>query len=169
MLLDDFRGYSQWLHRMTVDFVEAVPEDRWDFSPDPPGKPGRAPIAHRIGDGFAPFCKQVRHVVCVRGVYNDALVTKAVDWARKHDHYSGPLTRDSLLAALDDKQQRLLATLETVDTDTPIHWGGTAYFTFPVFTWEFIQHEAIHHGQWSVYASLAGFETPLSWRRSWGL
>jgi hypothetical protein len=32
-----------------------------------------------------------------------------------------------------------------------------------------IQHEAIHHGQWSVYASLAGFETPLSWRNEWGL
>jgi hypothetical protein len=25
------------------------------------------------------------------------------------------------------------------------------------------------HGQWSIYASLAGFDTPLSWRTSWGL
>jgi hypothetical protein len=32
-----------------------------------------------------------------------------------------------------------------------------------------VQHEAIHHGQWSVYASLAGFDTPVSWRTSWGL
>jgi hypothetical protein len=38
-----------------------------------------------------------------------------------------------------------------------------------MFTWEFVQHEAIHHGQWSIYASLAGFDTPLSWRASWGL
>jgi hypothetical protein len=38
-----------------------------------------------------------------------------------------------------------------------------------MFTWEFVQHEAIHHGQWSIYASLAGFDTPLSWRVSWGL
>jgi hypothetical protein len=29
--------------------------------------------------------------------------------------------------------------------------------------------EAIHHGQWSIDASLAGFDTPLSWRASWGL
>jgi len=28
---------------------------------------------------------------------------------------------------------------------------------------------AIHHGQWSIYAALAGFDTPLSWRTSWGL
>jgi len=35
-------------------------------------------------------------------------------------------------------------------------------FTFALFTWKFVQHEAIHHGQWSIDASLAGFETPLS-------
>jgi hypothetical protein len=38
-----------------------------------------------------------------------------------------------------------------------------------LFTWEFVQHQAIHHGQGSIYASLAGFDTPLSWRASWGL
>lgn len=32
-----------------------------------------------------------------------------------------------------------------------------------------IQHEAIHHGEWSVYASLAGFETPRLWKVNWGL
>lgn len=168
MLIDEFRRYCEHLHRMTVDFVAIVPEDKWDFSPDPPGKSGRAPIPHRIGDGLAPFCKQLRHVVCVRGVYHAALVTKRVDWAQKHTHYTGPLTRASLLAALIDKQRQLLAALETVDIETPIDWGGTA-FSFADFTWEFVQHEAIHHGQWSVYASLAGFETPVSWRLSWGL
>jgi hypothetical protein len=78
---------------------------------------------------------------CVRGVYN---------------------------AALGDKQRQLLAMLRTVDVDAPIDWGGTP-FSFALFTWEFVQHESIHHGQWSIYASLAGFDTPLSWRTSWGL
>jgi hypothetical protein len=168
MLIDDFARYSQLLHRLTVDFVRAVPEDKWAFTPDPPGQSGREPAPHRIGDGFAPFSKQLRHVVCVRGVYNAALVTRKVDWTRKHAHYRGPPTRAPLLAALEEKQQRLLEILETVDTEAPIDWDGTA-FTFANFTWEFVQHEAIHHGQWSVYASLAGFETPLSWRSSWGL
>jgi hypothetical protein len=104
----------------------------------------------------------------VRGVYAAALATSRVDWTRKHQHYVGPLTREALLAALDDKQRHLLATLETVDIRVPIDWDGTP-FTFALFTWEFVQHEAIHHGQWSVYASLAGFDTPLSWRTSWGL
>jgi hypothetical protein len=51
---------------------------------------------HRIGHGFAAFSKQLRHVVCVRGVYNAALATGKVDWTRKHDHYVGPLTRAAL-------------------------------------------------------------------------
>jgi hypothetical protein len=146
MSIDDFVRYSKVLHALTADFVRAVPEDKWDFTPDPPGKSGRAPARHRIGEGFAPFCKQLRHVVCARGVYTAALATRKVDWTRKHEHYVGPLTREALLAALDDKQRHLLATLETVDIEAPIDWDGTP-FTFGLFTWEFVQHEAIHHGQ----------------------
>jgi hypothetical protein len=168
MSIDDFARYSQLLHRLTVDFVRAVPEDKWAFTPDPPGQSGRARAPHRIGHGFAPFCKQLRHVVCVRGVYNAALEMGKVDWTGKHAHYRGPLTRPPLLAALEEKQQQLIAILETVDIDAPIDWDGTP-FTFALFTWEFVQHEAIHHGQWSIYASLAGFDTPPSWRSSWGL
>jgi hypothetical protein len=169
MSITDFARYSKVLHLLTGDFVRAVPEDKWDFTPDPPGRSGRASAApYRIGDGFAPFCKQLRHVVCVRGVYSAALATGKVDWTRKHEHYVGPLTREALLAALDDKQRDLLVTLETVDIDAPIDWDGTP-FTFALFTWEFVQHEAIHHGQWSIYAARAGFDTPLSWRSSWGL
>src|SRR5262252_10239789 len=114
MSIDDFVRYSKVLHALTADFVRSVPDDKWDFTPDPPGQSGRAPAPHRIGDGFAPFCKQLRHVVCVRGVYNSALATGKVDWTRKHEHYAGPLTREALLAALDAKQRDLLATLETV-------------------------------------------------------
>ena len=168
MLIDDFARYSKVLHRLAVDFVHAVPDNKWDFAPDPAGKSDPVPATRRIGDGFAPFCKQLRHVVCVRGVYNAALATRKVDWARKHDHYVGPLTREALLPALEEKHRQLLDTLETVDVDAAIDWDGTP-FTFALFTWEFVQHEAIHHGQWSIYASLAGFDTPLSWRASWGL
>jgi hypothetical protein len=168
MSIDAFARYSKVLHALTADFVRAVPEDKWDFAPDPPGGSRRASVPHRIGDAFAPFCKQLRHVVCVRGVYTAALATGKVDWTRKHEHYGGPLTREALLGALDDKQRDLLATLGKVDIDAAIDWDGHP-FTVDLFTWEFVQDEAIHHGQWSVYASLAGFDTPLSRRRSWGL
>jgi hypothetical protein len=132
--IDDFVPYSKVLHALTADFVRAVPEDKRDFTPDAPGRSGRALPPHRIGDGFAPFCKQLRHVVCVRGVYTAALATRKVDWTRKHEHYVGPLSREALLAVLDDKQRHLLATLETVDMDAPIDWDRTP-FTFALFTW----------------------------------
>src|SRR5437867_3772494 len=125
--------YSKVPHRLTVDFVRAVPDDKWDFTPDPAGKSGRVPAPHRIGDGFAPFCKQLRHVVCVRGVYNAALATRKVDWARKHDHYAGPLTREALVGALDDKQRQLLAILETVDINAPIDLGRNPFHFFPLY------------------------------------
>jgi hypothetical protein len=96
---------------------------------------------------------------------NDAPAMKKVDSMRKREHYAGPLSREALLAALDEKHRGLL---ETVDIDAPIDGDGMP-FSFALFTWEFVQHEAIHHGQWSIYASLAGFATPLSWRASWGL
>ena len=108
-----------------------------------------------LGDGFATFCKQLRHVVCLRGVYDAALATGKVEWTRKRAHSAGPLTRETLLAALEGKQRNLIATLATVDIDAPLDWNGTP-FTFALLTWEFVQHEAIHHGQWSIYASVGG-------------
>ena len=99
MLVDDFRRRFDFLQRMTIDFVNAVPENYWDFSPQPPRSNGDIP-AGRHGSGFAPFCKQLRHVVCVRGVYAGSLVTRRADFANKHAHYSGGLGRDELAVAL---------------------------------------------------------------------
>ena len=164
---DDFARSSAALHRMTVDFVRVVPDDRWMFSPASPGS-ARPPADGRIGRGFAPFAKQLRHVICARGVYNAALATGAVDWSRRHEHYRGPLTRDALLEGLEQQQAVLLTTLETVDPDGTWDWSGTP-FSLGLVAAEFVQHEAIHHGQWSVYAELGGFATPISWRSSWGL
>lgn len=168
MSIDDFVWYSKVLHGLTADFVLAVPEKKWDFTPDPPRKSGRAPALHRMAKASRRFANQLRQVVCARGVYNVALATRKLDWSRKHDHYVGPLTREALLAALNDKQRELLATLNTVDMDGLIDWDATP-FSLAMFTWEFVQHEAIHHGQWSIYASLAGFDAPRSWHASLGL
>jgi len=33
---------------------------------------------------------------------------------------------------------------------------------WPRFSGKFVQHEATHHGQWSIFASLARFDTPAS-------
>ncbi len=43
MSTNDFVRYAKVLQRLTADFVRAVPDDRWSFTPDPPGRSGRAP------------------------------------------------------------------------------------------------------------------------------
>jgi len=166
MSVSDFAGHSAVLHAMTVDFVRAVPDDRWHFRPVPPATARPAP--GRIGDGFGSMAQQVRHLVNVRGVYNDALTRGAVDWSRVHEHYGGSLDRSALLDALEAQQERLVGLLAAVDPGVAIDWGGFTY-TFDLFAGEFVQHESIHHGQWSLYAALGGFDEPASWRDSWGL
>jgi uncharacterized damage-inducible protein DinB len=152
MTIEDFKRNWAWVHRMTVDFVQAVPDSRWEYTPAP--------------EKFGSLARQFRHVVKGRGVYNAALVTRKVDWSSDAGRYSGALTRNALLGELDARQQEFLATLDTVDLEAPIYYGDTA-FTFDNFLCEVIQHESIHHGQWSVYAALGEFETPRSWQTGW--
>jgi hypothetical protein len=167
VLVEDFRRRFDFLQHMTIDFVNAVPDKYWDFSPQPPEPESDIP-AGRHGSGFAPFCKQLRHVVCVRGVYADALVTGRADFASKHAHYAGGLGRDELVVALVDSHRNLLAKFDAADAGSRIDFFGAA-FTLGDLAYTVVQHEAIHHGQWSIYAALAGFETPVSWRQEWGL
>jgi hypothetical protein len=157
---EHFRHNFEWLHRMTLDFVDAVPDDRWDYTPTPrgDGAAGR----------YAPFSRQLRHVVRVRGVCTTAMTTKVADFSRGHEYYSGPVTREALRQALIESRERFLAELEALDTTMPIDFSGTP-FHFDNFACEVIQHESIHHGQWSVYAALGGFETPRSWQQGWKL
>jgi hypothetical protein len=37
------------------------------------------------------------------------------------------------------------------------------------YLYGYVQHEAIHHGQWSLYAAQGGHATPDLWRLQWGL
>lgn len=151
--VESFRRHWQFVHDMTLDFANGVPDEHWDFSPHP---------------RFASFAKQLRHVVCVRGVYHDALISGSADFSRKHEQYSGGLTRDELVPALLEKHAALLAALDGLDESATVEAFGKT-FSIAEYTHVIVQHESIHQGQWSVYAALAGFETPLRWRLEWGL
>jgi hypothetical protein len=156
-LIEQFKQSWKFVRSMTFDFIEVVPEDRWDFTPHPK---------------FAPFSKQVRHLICVQGVYNDGLVTGKVDFSKKHHYYVGELDRKSLIDALHKQDGCLFQILErfadknlqSVCIDfCGIHMG------FAEYAFNYIQHESIHHGQWSMYAALGGFETPIRWKKNWKL
>ncbi len=148
---------AQWghAHEMTLAFLDAVPEEHWLFTPH---------------ERFAPLAKQMRHIVGVRGVYTEALTTGRVDFSRKHAHYTGPLERLALRAALEAGHAALLtaAAGRAADPSWRLDFFGMPT-SLPRLLAKAIQHEALHHGEWSVYASIAGFETPRLWRTNWGL
>jgi uncharacterized damage-inducible protein DinB len=154
--VDAFRNRWHHVQQMTVSFAEAVPDRCWELSPHP---------------GFAPFDKQLRHLVCVRGVYTEALRTGRVDFSRKHEHYSGGLARQALLEALEVKHLELISMLDSLAAtlDAPaIDLFGRS-ITPADLAYTCVQHEAIHHGQWSLYAAHGGFPVPELWRIQWGL
>jgi uncharacterized damage-inducible protein DinB len=143
-----------FIRGLTFEFIEAVSDDRWEFTPH---------------ERYAPFCKQVRHMVCVQGVYIAGLRDRATDFGRKHSHYTGPLDRASLVAALREKDEDLGSALREIpdEGDYTIEFYGTR--TLASYLSTIPQHEGIHHGQWSFYATLGGFETPPGWKLNWGL
>jgi uncharacterized damage-inducible protein DinB len=155
--LDTFRDHWKHLHDLTFSFVDAVPDELWMRSPHP-----------RI----TPFAKQLRHVVCVQGVYQDGLATRRVDFGRKHAQYTGPLERAALVEALRTKDAELGQLLERIAQE-PAGARIIEFFDMRPDVGRYLatmtQHEALHHGQWSLYAALGGFETPPLWRLGWGL
>ena len=149
---------DRWNHvnAMTMEFANSVPDQSWDASPLV---------------GFAPFSKQLRHVVCVRGVHNAGLKTGRVEFDRKHDFYDGALTRRALVSALNKAHTDLVAQLADLPADLfepSIDFLGNRV-SHAQFLYGYVQHEAIHHGQWSLYAASGGYETPAIWRLQWGL
>ena len=147
-----------WAHTrgLTYDFIAEIPDERWEYSPHP---------------RYAPFHKQVRHLVCVQGVYIGGVHARKTDFSKKHEHYQGALDRESLSAALQEKDRQLSEALAAIgpaeEADYTIDFYGTN--TLPAFLSVIPYHEALHQGQWSFYATLGGFETPASWKLNWGL
>lgn len=145
-----------YLRGMTTDFIEAVPSAFWDFSP---------------GAKYGPLSKQFRHMVWVSDLYRCALKNGKMDMAAKKKSYEGSTDKATLVAALKERDAKLAEMLrdEKYGSDTyRVDFFGTP-MTFTEFTHVMTQHEALHHGMWSMYAAQAGFETPKSWKDDWEL
>jgi hypothetical protein len=151
--IEGFKRHWGFVHSMTLAFAEETPDEHWDFSPH---------------TRFAPFSKQLRHIVCVRGMYRDYLRDGQADFARKHEQYRGGLSREELIPALIRKHKEMMNVVSAIDDGTKIEFMGKT-LEFPEFAHVIVQHESIHLGQWSIYAALAGFETPMLWKLNWGL
>lgn len=94
-----------------------------------------------------------------------------MDMATKKKSYGGSTDKAILVAALKERDVKLVEMLRDPkysSNDYTVDFFGTP-MTFSEFTHVMTQHEALHHGMWSIYAAQAGFETPQSWKDDWEL
>lgn len=145
-----------YIRGMTAAFIEAVPNEHWDFRPS---------------DKHGPLSKQFRHMVWVTDLYMSALREAKMNMATKKQGYTGSTERAELLIALKERDSRLFDLLKDpkfASLEYRVDFFGTP-MTFGEFTHVMIQHESLHQGMWSVFAKQAGFETPSGWRDDWNL
>lgn len=157
-LLSELRRSWDFTRNMTMEFIHSVPEDKWEFSPHPK---------------YSPLAKQFRHMIWVTGLYADGFVNRKIDDCEsKKTHYSGEIDKENLLrgfAEIDKKLSQILQDLEGENLDEfEIDFFGEK-MGFSEYTHILIEHESIHHGLWSMYASFGEFETPKSWQQNWEL
>lgn len=140
---------------MTYDFIEAVDDRYWLFTPHA---------------SLAPLAKQFRHMIGISGLYNDALRHRAVDFTRKQSFFPPTLDKLAIIAGLrmqDAELERLMRALDSEERRAfVIDFGGNT-MRFGDYTTMLVQHEALHQGIWALCARLAGFATPPLWQREW--
>ena len=155
-LIVDFEKTWFYTRKITTDFLDSIPEDKWDYTHHPK---------------YAPLSKQFRHMTCVYGVYLDGFKNRAVDFSKKHSHYEGPLDRASIKIDLAKKDNQLREILKQF-TQAQVDQFKLDFFgvnmTFSEYTHVLIQHECMHIGIWSNAAAFGGFELPKSWKSDWG-
>ena len=155
--IDEFLGSWKFLRKMTYDFIKGVPEDKWEYSPHP---------------DYSPLCKQFRHMVWVSGLYNAAIRDRKIDFGKKKSSYSGGLGRNEVVSALEQKDLELTSILNKLRSkdlgDFGIDFFGSI-MRLNEYLHVLIQHEAMHHGHWALYAKLGSFSVPKGWKENWEL
>jgi uncharacterized damage-inducible protein DinB len=155
-IVEQFEKTWFYNRKVTMDYLDAIPEHKWNYTHHPK---------------YASLSKQFRHVTCVYGVYIEGFKNQAVDFSRKHSHYSGPLTKDSIRADLLNKDEELKSVLAKMK-DSEVETFELDFFgvrmSFTEYTHILIQHECMHIGIWSTMAAFGDFELPQSWKNDWG-
>lgn len=144
--------------------AEAMPEDKWDFRPVPPGlfkneKPEFGPAEVRT------FAEQVKHVACSNFAFAAELDdTKPPDRCDQ----GGPTpthTRTELLAYLRDSFTALKKSLTAITIKNmfdPVHGPYATPNTRLGLAEVCVWHNADHYGQMTLYLRLNGVVPPSS-------
>src|SRR4051812_47075715 len=86
-VIEEFERSWEYTRKMTSEFIDCVPEEKWSFS-------------HH--EKFAPLHKQFCHMVKVYGCYVDATKNKTLDMKKKNSFYSAKGDRRSIQEALSN-------------------------------------------------------------------
>ena len=86
----------------------------------------------------------------------------------KQASYGDSLVRVDLLGGFERAGAQMVVAAESTTERTRVDFAGQNMTRGEMFD-VIVEHEADHHGLWSVYARLAGFATPNSWRDAWDL
>lgn len=155
-IIVEFEKTWFYTRKITTDYLDSIPDDKWNFTHHPK---------------YAPLSKQFRHMTCVYGVYIEGFKNQAVDFSKKHSHYTGPLVKSAIRADLEKKDVQLKEMLKGFSREYvekfKLDFFGVS-MTFSEYTHVLIQHECMHIGIWSNVAAFAGFELPKSWKSDWG-
>lgn len=155
-IISEFEKTWFYNRQITADFLDAIPEDKWHFTHHPK---------------YGPLSKQFRHLACVYGVYIEGFKNQAVDFSKKHSHYSGPLEKAAIKADLAEKDAELKEVLKGFTAEQTesfkLNFFGVN-MSFSEYTHVLIQHECMHIGIWSNAAIFGGFDLPKSWKSDWG-
>jgi len=141
---------------MTMDYVNCVPENFWNFTPH---------------EKYSPLAKQFRHMIWVTGLYRDAIENQSMKpFSTKKTHYHGGLSKQEILEGFEKQNKEMIEALNRVkqhDEYSVKAFGSQ--MSISEFGHVILQHESNHHGLWSLYAKIAGFSSPSSWSDNWGL
>jgi hypothetical protein len=154
--VDDFLLRWQHVRGMTREFLEHASDELLDFVPAP---------------GFVPVRLQAAHLAEVQGAYQEMFSTGTVDFSHKAQYTPDGTSRHEILAALEHRDADLAAHIDALRPRTSswtVEWFGNR-IGVAGFGAVFIQHEALHHGQWAVHAHLSGAPVPIGWLLNWGL
>lgn len=91
-IIDQFEKTWWYNRKVTMDFLEAVPDSKWNYTHQPK---------------YAPLSKQFRHVACVYGVYIEGLKTKRSTFQRSTLTTQGLLQKKQLRAISSRKMKNL--------------------------------------------------------------
>ncbi len=155
-IIEQFEKTWFYTRQITTDYLDVIPQNRWSYT-------------HSIR--YSTLDKQFRHMACVYGVYIEGFKNQAVDFSKKHSHYTGPLDKAAIKADLAKKDEELKVVFNEMKI-TGIENFRLDFFsvnmTWTEYSHLLIQHECMHIGVWSAVADAGGFELPDSWKNEWG-